>query len=243
MGLKGLELQSLSFNLYIGKELLWEDTITIQEESKVKHLKVMEQLVKKAIDDYGIQSKNDTDLNMILFGSVLLEKYLKDTKFTTKMGISSTTTLQIWNFLHNYIINESTQVAFLKKMVGGNLVGNVEIPNTLTIIINEKMGLVHGVNPVVLKMQLKINEKEKTNWHSTVKPLKLMEYLCTLTKTPTGGIVLDPFAGSGTTGIACKNTDRPFILIERDKDYCEIACKRIGLEKFIPFVVRRARED
>jgi site-specific DNA-methyltransferase (adenine-specific) len=54
------------------------------------------------------------------------------------------------------------------------------------------------------------------NNHPTVKPLKLMEYLCNLTKTPTGGIVLDPFAGSGTTGIACKNVGREYILIEKE---------------------------
>ena len=65
------------------------------------------------------------------------------------------------------------------------------------------------------------------NKHPTIKPLKLMEYLCTLTKTPTGGIVLDPFAGSGTTCMACKRTGRPFIGIEQDKEYCKIAEARI----------------
>ena len=65
------------------------------------------------------------------------------------------------------------------------------------------------------------------NFHCTVKPLSLMKYLCTLTKTPTGGIVLDPFGGSGTTGMACKTTDRPYILIEREEDYCKIARARI----------------
>jgi len=67
----------------------------------------------------------------------------------------------------------------------------------------------------------------KNNTHPTVKPLKLMEYLCTITKTPTGGIVLDPFAGSGTTCIAAKKTGRDFIGIEKDESYCEIANKRI----------------
>jgi site-specific DNA-methyltransferase (adenine-specific) len=66
------------------------------------------------------------------------------------------------------------------------------------------------------------------NNHPTVKPLKLMEYLCLLTKTPTGGIVLDPFAGSGTTGMACKKVDRDFILIEKEKEYCQIAEARIN---------------
>ena len=66
------------------------------------------------------------------------------------------------------------------------------------------------------------------NLHPTVKPLKLMEYLCKLTKTPGGGIVLDPFAGSGTTGLAARNTGRPFILIEKEAEYVELARKRLS---------------
>jgi len=65
------------------------------------------------------------------------------------------------------------------------------------------------------------------NHHPTVKPLALMEYLSTLTKTPTGGIVLDPFAGSGTTLIAAKNTGRDYIGIEREKEYVEITEARL----------------
>jgi site-specific DNA-methyltransferase (adenine-specific) len=61
-----------------------------------------------------------------------------------------------------------------------------------------------------------------------VKPLKLMEYLCILTKTPTGGIVLDPFAGSGSTLIAAKNTGRDFIGIEKELEYVKIAEARIA---------------
>lgn len=63
--------------------------------------------------------------------------------------------------------------------------------------------------------------------HPTTKPLKLMEYLCILTKTPTGGIVLDPFAGSGTTLLAAKKTGRDFIGIEKEKEYCEIIKARL----------------
>jgi len=70
-------------------------------------------------------------------------------------------------------------------------------------------------------------EMTSKNNHPTVKPLKLMEYLCVLTKTPTGGIVLDPFAGSGTTGMAAKKTKRDYILIEKEKEYCDIAEARI----------------
>ncbi len=73
--------------------------------------------------------------------------------------------------------------------------------------------------------------KEMLNCHPTVKPLALMEYLCTLTMTPTGGIVLDPFTGTGTTGMACKLTARHFIGIELDKDYCRIAKLRMKATK------------
>ena len=83
------------------------------------------------------------------------------------------------------------------------------------------------------KQYNKLPEKYKeyfehfTNRHPTIKNLALMEYLCTLTKTPTGGIVLDPFAGSGTTGIACKKTGRDFIGIEKEGEYVKIAEARI----------------
>jgi hypothetical protein len=71
------------------------------------------------------------------------------------------------------------------------------------------------------------NRNPARNHHPTVKPLALMRYLCTLTATPTSGVVLDPFAGSGTTGVACVETGRDFIGIELDADYIEIAQKRI----------------
>lgn len=67
----------------------------------------------------------------------------------------------------------------------------------------------------------------RQNHHPTVKPLDLMRYLCELTRTPTGGVVLDPFMGSGTTGMACALTNRDFIGIELDPEYLEIARRRI----------------
>ena len=69
--------------------------------------------------------------------------------------------------------------------------------------------------------------KEFRNEHPTVKSLKLMEYLVKLV-TPPKGICLDPFLGSGTTAIACKRLKFNFIGIEKEKDYCEIAKRRIA---------------
>lgn len=65
------------------------------------------------------------------------------------------------------------------------------------------------------------------NNHATVKPLALMEYLCRLSMTPRGGVVFDPFMGSGTTGMACVKLGRDFIGCENDEGYFKIAEARI----------------
>jgi DNA modification methylase len=75
------------------------------------------------------------------------------------------------------------------------------------------------------------NYSRMQNHHPTVKPLKLMEYLCTLTKTPAGGIVLDPFTGSGSTLIAAERTGRPWLGIEMNPEYVAIANARLGAEQ------------
>jgi site-specific DNA-methyltransferase (adenine-specific) len=67
--------------------------------------------------------------------------------------------------------------------------------------------------------------KAKNN-HPTVKPIDLMAYLCRLI-TPPNGIVLDPFMGSGSTGIAALREGFRFCGMEQDKNYFEIAEKRI----------------
>lgn len=65
--------------------------------------------------------------------------------------------------------------------------------------------------------------------HQTQKPVELMEAIVDVT-VPAGGLVLDCFAGSGTTLRAAKNRGRRAIGIERDERYCEIAAKRMGQE-------------
>jgi site-specific DNA-methyltransferase (adenine-specific) len=69
-------------------------------------------------------------------------------------------------------------------------------------------------------------DRGDTNNHPTVKPTDLMRYLCRLV-TPPGGIVLDPFTGSGSTGKAAILEGFQFIGIEREAEYVEIARARI----------------
>jgi DNA modification methylase len=69
-------------------------------------------------------------------------------------------------------------------------------------------------------------ERGEGNNHPTVKPVSLIKYLVTLV-TPPDGVCLDPFMGSGTTAVACINTNRFFIGFELDKGYYDIANRRI----------------
>ena len=75
------------------------------------------------------------------------------------------------------------------------------------------------------------------NNHPTVKPIALMEYLIKLVSRK-GAVILDPFGGSGTTGIACVNLNREYILIEKEEEYCKIAearIKKASEQKKLPF--------
>jgi hypothetical protein len=71
------------------------------------------------------------------------------------------------------------------------------------------------------------------NHHPTVKPIALMEWLVRLV-TPPGGVVLDPFLGSGTTGAAAVRVGVDFIGIEREAEYVHIAERRIALAANAP---------
>lgn len=95
----------------------------------------------------------------------------------------------------------------------------------------ELEGVVEGVG--ALRDGKRENTEPRKNNHPTVKPIALMEYLVKLVSRD-GATVLDPFAGSGTTGIACKNLNRQFIGIEREEEYVKIARSRIENTKLPP---------
>lgn len=73
--------------------------------------------------------------------------------------------------------------------------------------------------------QVKNVSKDKTS-HPCQMPLEVMENIIKL--IPEDKIIVDPFAGSGTTGIACRNLGRNFILIEKESEYIEIIKKRLA---------------
>lgn len=73
-----------------------------------------------------------------------------------------------------------------------------------------------------------LNQSDKKRYgHPTIKPVEIIQNLI-INSSQRGDTVVGPFMGSGTTGVACVNTNRDFIGFELDERYFEIACKRIG---------------
>ena len=207
---------------------VWNENNTTKEEKLIR-LMVTGISPQKVIVESGTQKKNDKEWNMCLFGKHLMEKYQEDIKFIIGTEINSITQSQISNWLIHLLTNEYTVDVNSEMENGGNLAENVENSNILKITINEKMASALGVKDVVSGMQLKINVKEGINIHSTVKPIALMEYLIKMV-TKKGGVVLDPFAGSGSTLVAAKQNGYQYIGIEMTEEYIPIIKARLNSE-------------
>ena len=90
---------------------------------------------------------------------------------------------------------------------------------------SRKVGSPGGTNP-----RNRGAQSPRKNFHPTVKPVKLFTYLITLGSRK-GDVVLDPFGGSGTTGVAAEISERGYILFEMEQDFHELACRRIEYQQ------------
>ena len=115
---------------------------------------------------------------------------------------------------------------------GISLAGSVESIRKLNQdITSDKTASVLNASLVALDALSEINESVKQgNSHPTCKPTKLMRYLITMI-CPPAGTVLDPFAGSCSTGVAAIETKREFIGIEREEEYAEQGEARLAEAK------------
>jgi DNA modification methylase len=104
--------------------------------------------------------------------------------------------------------------------------GCEEMPERAGGAMQANVGDVMGLGGASLKGEPKQRQLSR-NHHPTVKPTALMRYLCRLV-TPPGGVVLDPFMGSGSTGKAAALEGFGFVGIEIDGEYLEIARRRIA---------------
>lgn len=111
--------------------------------------------------------------------------------------------------------------------VTGRFPANVILDEEAGRMLNEQQ---EGASRFFYCAKASKKERGEGNSHPTVKPLSLIKYLITLV-TPKGGICLDPFEGSGTHAIACIELGFNYIGFELDKQYCEIANKRLEATK------------
>ena len=112
---------------------------------------------------------------------------------------------------------ERIKVYNQKKPLGG--VGQWHRPNMKTTVTSG--------GPLFPISVFKTNETRSGRVHPTQKPVALLEWLIA-TYTNPGDLILDPVAGSGTTGVAALNLGRRAVLIEKDPTYFEVMCKRIA---------------
>ena len=105
-----------------------------------------------------------------------------------------------------------------KKDTGNNILKHLD----KRLVQQQKKSVGNKRYPISI---IKFN-REKTGFHPTQKPVALLEYLIK-TYTNEGDLVLDFTMGSGSTGVACLNTNRKFIGIELDEKYFNIAIKRL----------------
>jgi DNA modification methylase len=206
--------------VYLLEKNVWE------KEDLETELADTDKSLQKVIDEYIIMEDNKWNIGS--FGNYIMEQFLKEDKSITETEINSTTILET---LNSWIQNHTrTYIAELF----GEMVKDIKFvedankkSTTLNIILQKKDGYSQSVKNVELKGLWSININQSKSSHPTVKPIKLMEYLIKLV-TPKGGTVLEPFMGSGSTGIAAKNLGMSFIGIEKEEEYFEIAKQRIN---------------
>ena len=93
--------------------------------------------------------------------------------------------------------------------------------------LNPKNGINNGTRNPTDIISIKADRKKEMGKHPTQKPIELFEYLIK-TYTNEEDLVLDNCAGSGTTAIACLNTNRQFIVMEKEQKYYDIILKRVA---------------
>ena len=145
-----------------------------------------------------------------------------------------------WEGWGNALKPAHEPIVMARKPVKGSIVNNVQVYGTGAINIDDSrvgdekkfpsnvIGEIEGYQKYFYcpKVSRKERHTGTDNNHPTVKPVELMKYLVTLV-TPKGGTVLDPFNGSGSTGMACVELGFNYVGIDLDSNYVDISVKRI----------------
>ena len=130
------------------------------------------------------------------------------------------------------LLNEATRCGFKESnilvWIKNNATPNRYYMKNLEFVLFLYKGNAKPINNMGSKCAVEVkNITGKSKLHSTQKPVELLE-MYIRNSSAEDEIVLDPFMGSGSTGVACINTGRKFIGLELDKGYFDIAVKRIA---------------
>ena len=138
------------------------------------------------------------------------------------------------NLIHMLNVFTSVGFTFTKSLIwdkGNKIMGKYYMSQFEYILFFRKGGdrAINdcGISDILSIPNIKLKDENGNNYHDTEKPVPLMEILVKNSSNK-GELVLDPFMGIGSTGIACKNLGRNFIGCEIDKKYFDIAEKRIN---------------
>jgi DNA modification methylase len=177
----------------------------------------------------GSDTTADTEWSTVLFGNSTTGPFPMGCKCITRMATSSTTLLETLNYSARLSTSENIADVNCAMESSTSHVANVESASRWKLsFTSEREACLPGVGLVASQTQWTISDEGERpgNFHPTCKPITLMRYLCRLV-TPPSGTVLDPFMGSGSTGIAARAESFNFVGIELDPDYFAIAEQRI----------------
>ena len=206
-----------------------ERMLTWEKDQELTQLIEKSNQLLKGISESTMQNLVEIECNMTLFGKDTTEQYQKECKSTISMVIKLITELKTSSLCQH--LNTNDYILDVIRMNEDNGISVVQLAEKLSqlmvVSMNDEVQSALNVVNVLLNALVEIrNCAKQGNRHPTVKPIALMEYLVRLI-TPSGGTVLDPFMGSGSTGIAALNLGRKFIGIEKEAEYFNIAKKRL----------------
>ncbi len=182
----------------------------------------------RVIDVSGAPCNDASAWNTFLFGNGTTDQCQSGSRFTIETATSSTTESKTLSWLLRSNTSEYTAGARSATVSGGSRAASAETTTPCLTTTSEWMVSPRGVERAASLTRWTINGNAGQPCdHPTVKPTDLMRYLCRLV-TPPGGVVLDPFMGSGSTGKAAMLESFGFIGIEREAEYVEIAKARIA---------------
>lgn len=178
-----------------------------------------------------VTSGSTAKWNIDEFGESITGQCPRDSLYTTLTVLKTITESKISNWLMHLRTSGSMEDAKSEAGDGGSPAESAEnLSQSKPSTTNVKTVSVHGVRPAALKMLTKITDAESwkpmQNRHATVKNTQLMRWLCRLI-TPPGGVILDPFMGSGSTGKAAAEDGFDFVGIEQDPESFATAQQRL----------------